>query len=282
MSFSTGVIFYALTPEECVQECLSTPAMAPVSKFFMDLLFDKNYIETFDEHRIDNLKRLTEVSGVQLSLHCPYTLNLADPVNQLRRETIEYYRAAVQLASSLGSDHIIVHLGYFASFDNPRHDRNKALRLASQSLQEVAELCEKEDINLALENLCKQPIESELQYLGDNIEDFEFLFRVGSEKLRFSLDAGHANINEGPQKYVKHFGDKMVAVVLSDNRGDRDEGLTIGEGSVDWPAFTGELKKIQFEGPYLFEFTSSPDYSCFQDIASSFETNYSKFRQYFD
>ena len=52
--------------------------------------------------------------------------------------------------------------------------------------------------------------------------------------LQMTLDVGHANTTSQLEKYVRDMGKRIAHVHLHDNRGEDDEHLVIGKGTIDW------------------------------------------------
>ena len=115
-------------------------------------------------------------------------------------------------------------------------------------------VCKNKNVIVAIENVVPIPNESEYFLLGDNIEDFKFIFsQLNSECLKFCLDTGHANIGEGVLEYINNFKDKLSCVHYHDNNGSNDEHLPIGKGKVPWEDLAEGLINIKYNGPFISE-----------------------------
>ena len=68
-----------------------------------------------------------------------------------------------------------------------------------------------EAVKIALENVVPFPQGSEVYLLGDNIEDFKYIFEnIDSNHLKFCLDTGHANMGEGVIDYINNLHEKII------------------------------------------------------------------------
>jgi len=223
----------------------------------IDLIKEHSFIETFDEERIRNLKKLSEKSGITLSLHTPFTINPSDKIPMIRDANIAYLKTCVSVARKLNATHMTTHLGYFMGFADWKQ---QSLERLAANLKEVIRDCEGLKVKLALDNVNPMPKDSEFFYIGDNVPDLEFLFsKLESPYMNLCLDIGHANTSEGPLVYIQNFGKKIVNVHYHDNRGKYDDHLDIGEGTVPWKKVADALKELKFYGPFISEcFKSKP------------------------
>ena len=98
------------------------------------------------------------------------------------------------------------------------------------------------------------PHGSDHMLLGDNINDFDFVFsQIDSQSVKFCLDTGHANMAEGVDKYLDTFSEKLHTVHYHDNLGNDDSHLIISSGNIDWKLFAKKIKDANFYGPFVSE-----------------------------
>ncbi|KAA3610291.1 MAG: sugar phosphate isomerase/epimerase [Calditrichaeota bacterium] len=220
----------------------------------INLSSEKFGLKTFTKDKISKLKNLSDEHNIQLSFHIPYYTNISDILIHLRRSSIKYLSKSIQLASELKSTHVTLHLGNFYWFPVEKWERRKALLRFIKSLVKILKLCEEKGVVIALENVVPIPSGSEYYLLGDNIDDFEYIFsNVESEYLKFCLDTGHANMAEGVIEYINNFHEKLSCIHYHDNNGFNDEHLAIGEGKVPWQELASKLEDINFTGPIISE-----------------------------
>lgn len=211
-------------------------------------------IETFTVERISKLQNLSKSHDIQLSFHIPYYINISEILAPLRKANIKYLLKCIQIASELNATHITLHVGSFYWFPVEQWERKKALERFRVNLEKVLKVCEDKNVIIALENLTPIPRGSEYYLLGDNIEDFKYIFsRIDSEYLKFCLDTGHANMREGVIEYLVNFQHKLSCIHYHDNNGLNDEHLPVGEGKVPWGELAAELININYQGPVISE-----------------------------
>jgi len=245
-----GLNVYNLNPEDLFEYAASSG----LQHMEINLSHEKLTLETFTKDRIKRLYNLSKTHNIQLSFHIPYYTNISDILIHLRRASIKYLLKCIHLASELRSTHITLHLGSFYWFPVEQWERKKALERFIKSLNKVLKLCEEKNVVIALENVVPIPTGSEYYLLGDNIEDFNFIFsHFNSKYLKFCLDTGHANMAEGVIEYINNFHEQLSCIHYHDNNGFNDEHLVVGKGKVPWLDLTRELKNIKFTGPIISE-----------------------------
>jgi len=220
----------------------------------IDLIQKHSVIDSFNEDRISKLKAFTETHGVDLSLHAPYTLDLAERRSKTRKKAVEYLEKCVVLASQINAKHITTHLGCFYGWPIWPSMREKAVERLILSLKEVLDLFEKYGVTLAMENVMRLPMGGCFSLLGDNMSDFKTIFSsIDSKYLKLCLDLGHAHMCEGVMAYIGAFPNKISGIHFHDNKGEYDDHLSVGEGTIPWRQAVTALNAIPFHGPYISE-----------------------------
>ena len=211
-------------------------------------------LESFTKARMENLLSLSESQNLRFSIHVPFYINIADVLSHAKKTSINYILKAIKLGAVLGLTHITLHMGSFYWFPVEKWERKKALKRFLKSLDKILPACRENHMVIALENLVPIPIGSEYHLLGDNLEDFKYIFsNTDSEYIKFCLDTGHANMAEGVMEYIKHFEDRLVCIHYHDNNGADDAHLPVGEGTVPWGDLAAELSHINYNGPIISE-----------------------------
>ena len=222
----------------------------------IEIHLDKTHItlESFTPQRINEINTLAGKHEVSLSLHSPYTINPSDIISFFRKIDTKYLLKSIHLAEKLEASYITAHIGSFYWFPVEKWTRSKALNRFIKSMGDVVESCEKSQVSFALENVVPIPHASEYYYLGDNIEDFKYLFdHLHSDYFMMCLDTGHANMGEGVISYIENFGTKIKSIHYHDNHGKDDNHLPVGEGTINWVEVGKALNEIDYDGPLISE-----------------------------
>ena len=105
-------------------------------------------------------------------------------------------------------------------------------KIGYDRISRVLKYCEKYKIPLALENIGQFKT---LKATFDNIKN---------DYLKFCFDIGHQNCFEPEIDNLDYFGDKLVALHLHSNMGQKDEHTLNKYGNIDWDKFAQRLAKI--------------------------------------
>ncbi len=143
---------------------------------------------------------------------------------EARRLSVRRVSQALALAPVFRPAGVVVHGGYFGWLFDFRPE--EWLESARRSFGELAEVAEKAGTTLFVENVFD--------------EDPGHLLRlreaVGSPRLRFCLDPGHAALSSGVplHRWAEAFGKEIGLMHVHDNRGQRDDHLPVGEGTLNY------------------------------------------------
>jgi sugar phosphate isomerase/epimerase len=206
---------------------------------------------------LEQVKKIKEIAlslNITLSYHIPFTENISDIIPPLRINSVKRLTSYIVSAGRMNAVSITVHPGIFYWFPISNFKRKKALNRLVTALNKLIPVCEESNVNIVLENLVPIPHGNDFYFLGDNIEDFEYIFEnIQSEKIGFCLDTGHANMAEGADKYIERLSSKLYSIHYHDNMGTNDNHMVIGEGNIDWEAICKSLIAINYSGPIISE-----------------------------
>ncbi len=81
------------------------------------------------------------------------------------------------------------------------------------------------------------------------------LEKINSPHLGYCLDAGHGNLfsREPLADWVEVLGSRLVEIHLHDNRGEADDHLPLGQGSIDFASLFSLLQKKKLQPIYTIE-----------------------------
>ena len=119
--------------------------------------------------------------GIQLSLHAPYFINLANPDPDSLQKTIGYITSACLAADQMGAKRVVIHSGALM-----KRTRREAQEIALRSIKEVLKACD--DAGFAHMTLCPETM-GKINQLGDLDEVLELC--TVDERLIPCVDFGH-------------------------------------------------------------------------------------------
>lgn len=126
----------------------------------------------------------------------------------------------------------------------------KDVDILSGLYRELAQRAHELQLPLAVEN----PIHNPKQY-PNTLDEFRVL-RNHVDDLHYLLDTGHVYLEGGDQSldaYVSTFDDRLLGIHISDNHGDTDEHLPVGEGSIDFQRLLITLERHNLDVPMILE-----------------------------
>ena len=216
-----------------------------------------NALETFAGKRGETVRESLRTHGIQLGLHTLSAVNVAEVSPFVRDAVDSYLRAYVDTAKMLGAGWVVVHGGYH--FTGDYESRRQA---SVERLKRTVAYAEKAGVQLLLENLNKEPDLAEVHYLVHNVEECRYYFdRIQSPNLGWAFTVNHAHIvPEGIEGHIQSLDlSRCGEVRLADCRGDREEHLRPGAGTIDFAAMFRRIEGAGFRGHYMNAFGSLDD-----------------------
>jgi len=147
----------------------------------------------------------------------------------------------LEIADALDATYIVFHGNFNPLITGERYKKNWFERNASF----WAEVLEKYNVTILLENLW-EPTPEMFKKLLDH---------VGSPHLKICFDIGHANIfSKVPFKeWATMLDHKIPYIHVNDNKGEVDNELIPGDGTVDWQEFTSVIEEKQINPDIVLE-----------------------------
>ncbi len=194
---------------------------------------------------INEAKDILYNHGMEISVHAPFhELNIAAFYAGIREESIRAIKKSVDLSEQLKSKTLIVHNGKFTFKITPENNiTNNNILTKTQwnhnidSLRSINDYANSKDITICLENIGIDP-----NSIDRCFEDLlEIREKVGNS-LRFTLDMGHARLVDGAEKGIRLLGDSIYHIHLTDNHGEHDDHLPLGDGNYDYSTYVNFLR----------------------------------------
>lgn len=168
--------------------------------------------------------RLTDLygkSGMARSVHGAFIdVNPASGDPAFRKISRQRCRESCETALLLGARNVVLHSSAFPFLRGPYLEG-----WAAHCAVFYEELIEKYPVTLYIENA--QDVDpTPLRLLMDT---------VASDRIGVCLDVGHANYSRVPvEQWFEILGDRIGYLHLSDNLGQFDDHLPLGQGNIDW------------------------------------------------
>jgi sugar phosphate isomerase/epimerase len=193
--------------------------------------------------RVEALLEIKETHNVEYAVHAPYTdVNIAADDPHVRDAILGRLEASIGFASDLGAETFVFHPGNTTALEWAL-PKKTSWKINLESVKRLVEYAEALGVKAMIEN-----VPEPFPFMMKSVEDFErFYEEIGIETLMV-LDVAHAHIRDEELEFIERFGDRIGHVHVSDNKGDRDTHLRIGEGSVHWRKVMKTLKNSSFDG----------------------------------
>ena len=165
--------------------------------------------------------------GLDIRIHSPTVdLNIASLNKGIRRESVRQIINCANVAEEINASAITVHPGIIGR--NEPHLREQAMLY---SIESIGEIIDNSNVTISVENM---PVRG--KFLGNTVEEME---RIQEETgCSLTIDTGHGNTCGNLEEMLSL---KNISYChLNDNNGEKDQHITLGEGTMDLSL----LKKI--------------------------------------
>ncbi|MDJ0913518.1 MAG: sugar phosphate isomerase/epimerase [Desulfobacterales bacterium] len=198
------------------------------------------------------------LAGFQMGLvcHMPTFVYTADLTETIRQSSLTEILSSLDVAAALNPAKIVLHPSYIGGLG--AFEIQKAKQMAMESLATIVAHADQLGLCLCIENMFPR-------YNGFvEPEDFLDIFQQFPQ-LRFTLDAGHANIGDQGknrfQGFIELFSEQLFHLHVSDNFGKEDNHLPVGSASINFKNIIKLLKKHDYNSTVTHEvFTKDRDY----------------------
>jgi sugar phosphate isomerase/epimerase/protein-tyrosine-phosphatase len=242
VGFSTSLFHYEFIPPS-LAETLALIKQAGVR--FVDWSQDLDNACIYAPAEIEQFAELLETSGLRCQQLHGFENTQVHAVT--KGETWDRYVAAqssrIELCAHLGGDTVVLHLpGLF--WGHLGLSLHEAMEHTTLALDRLRPLCERLEVQLAVENYREQSSKERLDF---------YLDRYPAEFITFCLDTGHANLVSGEMEEMKAYSSRLSALHLTDNRQEEDDHQPPFFGTVDWVDVLDWLQEIDYGRSLSFE-----------------------------
>lgn len=167
--------------------------------------------------------------GLDVRIHAASVdINIASINNGIRKESTRQMIECGKYAQKIGAKTITIHPGKIGRIDN--RIRKYALELLIES---VGEIMDNTQVEVSVENM---PVRK--SFLANSVEELETIQKETGCFL--TIDTGHANTCDCLEEMLEL--NNISYCNLNDNNRERDQHLSLGEGTLD----LNLLKKINY------------------------------------
>lgn len=204
-----------------------------------EIYVDGNALDTYTQAEVDRINSVFEKHGLSKIAHGPfYDLNPGSRDPKARELTNRRFTAAIEFCKKIKANYIVFHSGFQPIFY--RETSGLFLDLSVEVWKDVLNIAVKDNIVISIENSIEPTPEIIIKLVA----------RMNSPNFKACFDVGHFNA----------FGEKSIfdclkeypvgsisELHLSDNKGNFDTHLALGEGQIDFVRFFKEIDKMGIE-----------------------------------
>lgn len=224
--------------------------MATVAQKLAGMGYDG--LELFGDraHSPSTLKPLMDGLGLRVLSITPENVDLAHPDPGVRREALDYYRWAIDLAAGLGCPIVSCH-GAVGRV-RPLATQEAELAYLREGVAALAEAARAAGVRIAVEVLNRY----ESHLVNTARQALDLLEGIDPATAGILLDAYHMNIEEArPDEAVRLAGKRLFLFHVADSN-----RAAPGRGHTDWAALFAALRAAGYSGDVIVECTASgPD-----------------------
>lgn len=213
-----------------------------------EIYIDSESIDHYSAKDIELINASFEKHGFSKKVHGPFAdLNPGSFDNRTRQLSLERFLGALELCAKLKADSMTLH-SHFEPVFYGRHFE-EWLNNSKQVWEKLCSEAEKNKISIHVENSIDDSPRAVIEMLKNH------------PYLGACFDVGHYNVfaPKGWKNALKEYPIGSIKEVhLSDNKGDEDTHLPLGEGSIDFDALFAEIENRN-ENPVFTIEPHSPD-----------------------
>jgi sugar phosphate isomerase/epimerase len=222
-----------------------------------------------DYHNTEDVRRaaarIQELGLEVYSFHAPFSENIDISAleESIRRQAYSEIIQAAEAAAILNARYFVIHPGPENSFTPPSSEKMRRMELGAQILDQVAYRCRELGVGFVLENMLPHLL------LG-NIRDMLWMLgSMSSIDVGICLDTGHAALSGSLDRSMYKLSGHLQLIHAHDNRGQNDDHLPPGRGTIDWHRLLSSLDDIDFHGGFILELSGEDDRNAAEILADA-------------
>jgi sugar phosphate isomerase/epimerase len=184
--------------------------------------------------------------------HTAYWFDLWSEYEEVRRAWVEVGRKSIDVAALLGCVRLNIHAPMLnGMYKYIESNRKAALNNTVRSLRELVRYGRGMGIRVMMENMpdpgCMR------------LREFAYIME-GVPGLGAHIDTGHAFVEGGMpmvSRYIRTFRERLEHLHFSDNMGEQDDHVGIGQGAMDYFRVMRLLRRIRYDKGISLEIFSS-------------------------
>jgi sugar phosphate isomerase/epimerase len=169
-------------------------------------------------------------------------ISVAHLDRRARIASMDEIKRAIEVAECLPFRYLVLHLGVPGEAYDPRK-----FDAAFTSIEHLNIFAKERGAEILLENIPSE-LSSPERILG--------FLQYTRLDLKICFDIGHAHMTGGIESVFRTLHERIAAIHVHDNHGEKDEHLLPFEGEIDWAQTIRDFRSADVQFPMLFELIS--------------------------
>ena len=227
-------------------DAFKTAAEDDYDAFVVTCVFPSADPQDIKLEALDEAREILKKTPMEICVHAPFfEINIAAYCKSIREASIRLIESSIDLCHALTGKALIVHNGDY-TYDIPNATRHNHPALEIQwaanidALKQINAYANDRGITVCLENIIINATSIDRCY-----EDLLEIRQAVGDSLKFTLDMGHARLSQGTAEAIQTLGGAIGHIHLSDNFGEKDDHLPLGDGNTDYSDYVGFLKNFE-------------------------------------
>lgn len=249
IGLSTGCFY-----QRSIFDCLELIRSSGFS--LIEICFSPEHLDYHDLAAVSRAAaRIDELGMEAYSFHAPFAqgLDISSPDPRQKQQALEEIFRAVEAAALLQVHYFVIHPGPESTISPPHVERFQRMENVVEILDKVAGRCRARGIHCVLENKLPHLL------FGRSSDILWILDALESVDVGVCLDTGHAALSGDLPSLLHKLAGHLKMIHAHDNRGQGDDHLPPGDGSINWAALVQTLVLRGFRGAFILELAGSPD-----------------------
>ena len=213
--------------------------------------------DAFEEH-FDKIKRKAKSLEIEISQTHGRCVTYFPNNEEQNRMIDKISELDLRASSILGAPSCVIH--FINSTRWGKQPPSVMHKACGDMYDAFVPFAEKYKVNIAMETFGRARIKGDLirDFFADPTE-FKYQFdRLNTKYKTICVDTGHTHDAErfwvpSPEDMIRTLGKDVTILHMHDNRGETDDHLLPGMGTINWPAVFDALDDIDYKGVYNFE-----------------------------
>ena len=227
-------------------DALKVAAQNEFDAFEITCVFPSADPQDIKPEALADARKILQQNPMEICVHAPFfEINIAAYCKSIQKESIRIIETSIDLCHALDGKTLVVHNGnYTYSIPGATRHNHPALEIQWSSniaaLKQINTYANDRGITVCLENIAINDTSID-RCFADLLEIRE---AVG-DSLKFTLDMGHSRLFEGTAEGIRVLDDAIGHIHLSDNFGEKDDHLPLGDGNYNYSEYIDFLKDFE-------------------------------------